>query len=380
VILVAEIGAQNPLPSFLLISAIYSVGLIMVFALFLYIMHGVVEKLFHLPGLQRTVTMYGDDTQIHIRRTNRFIDFAVWGLVLVPALLLIWGVFESIGDAISGLLAYGFNLGSNRITIGMFLLSIGVIYASFLISGLVQRLVIDDVLGKRRVEKGIRHSIARLLHYVIMMFGFLIVISALGFEITKLTIIFSALGIGIGFGLQGVVNNFVSGLILLFERPVRVGDSVEISGKWGEIKKIGLRSTIVQTVDLAELIIPNADLIINQVTNWTFSSRQVRVSIRVGVAYGSDVPLVIATLTECAENNALVNKKPEPCVLLLKFSDSSLDFELRAWVSDADQRLTVTSELHQEINRRFREKGITIPFPQRDIHVGRIENQDIEPA
>jgi small-conductance mechanosensitive channel len=148
------------------------------------------------------------------------------------------------------------------------------------------------------VETGVRVSIARLVHYVFIFAGFVL---ARGFEFTKLTIVLSALGVGIGFGLQAVVNNFVSGLILLFERPVRVGDYIEIGGNWAEIKKIGLRATTVQTFDQADVIIPNADLITNQVTNWTLSNRRVRLIIPVGVAYGSDVALVMETLLACAK-------------------------------------------------------------------------------
>ncbi len=194
-------------------------------------------------------------------------------------------------------------------------------------------------------------------------------LSTLGFEVTKLTIMLSALGVGIGFGLQGVVNNFVSGLILLFERPVRVGDSIEIGGKWAQIKKIGLRATIVRTVDEADLIVPNADMVTNQVTNWTLTNRRMRLAIPVGVAYGSDVPLVTETLMACSNGNPLVSKTPLPQVLFLSFGESSLDFELRIWVLDADHRLEAISQLHQEIDRRFREAKIEIAFPQRDLHV-----------
>jgi potassium efflux system protein len=183
----------------------------------------------------------------------------------------------------------------------------------------------------------------------------------------------SALGIGIGFGLQSIVNNLVSGLILLFERPVRVGDYVELSGKWAEIRKIGLRATTVQTFDQADVIIPNADLISTQVVNWTLSNRCVRLIIPVGVAYGSDVSLVMETLLASARENSKIAEAPEPQVLFLNFGESALDFELRVWVLDADNRLVVSSELHQEIDRRFREAKIEISFPQRDLHLRSVD-------
>jgi small-conductance mechanosensitive channel len=298
-----------------------------------------------------------------------FFDAAICGLVLLPALLMIWGVYDDLQGAINGLLTLGFNLGSQRISVGLLITAAGILYGSFLASWIIQKLLIDEMLARRRVETGVRASIARLVHYVLIFAGFVVALLALGFEFTKLTIVLSALGVGIGFGLQAVVNNFVSGLILLFERPVRVGDTIEIGGSWAEIKKIGLRATTVQTFDQADVIIPNGDLITNQVTNWTLSNRRVRLIIPVGVAYGSDVALVMEILSECANNNSMVAKTFKPQVLFLSFGESSLDFELRVWVLDADHRLKAKSELHQEIDRRFREAKIEIAFPQRDLHL-----------
>ena len=311
---------------------------------------------------------YGN-TDIIIRRVTFFIDATICGLLLLRGILFIWGAYDDMLGAIKGLLALGFHLGDQRISLGLVIISAGILYGSFLASSIVQKLLMDKVLEKRRVETGIRVSIARLVHYVLIFIGFVVALLALGFEFTKLTIILSALGVGIGFGLQGVVNNFVSGLILLFERPVRVGDYIEIGGKWAEIRNIGLRATTVQTFDQADVIIPNADLVTNQVTNWTLSNRLVRVAIPVGVAYGSDVPLVMKTLLACATASSKVAKTPEPQVLFLSFGESSLDFELRVWVPNAEQRLTVKSELHQEIDRSFREAKIEIAFPQRDLHL-----------
>jgi small-conductance mechanosensitive channel len=189
-----------------------------------------------------------------------------------------------------------------------------------------------------------------------------------------MTLLASALGVGIGFGLQTIVNNFVCGLILLLERPLRMGDTIELGGQWATIAKIGLRSTTIRTFDQADVIVPNTDLITNQVTNWTLTDRRARGIIPVGVAYGSDVPLVMQTLKECALAHPGVMKSPEPLILFRSFGDSSLNFELRAWVANVDHRLQVVSDLHQDIDRRFRQAGIEIPFPQRDLHVRGVEN------
>jgi potassium efflux system protein len=275
------------------------------------------------------------------------------------------------------LLSLGFNLGSQRITLGLVIISAGILYGSFLASSIIQKLLTDQVLARRRVEIGVQVAIARLVHYVLIFIGFVMALLALGFDFTKLTIVLSALGVGIGFGLQSVVNNFVSGLILLFERPVRVGDYIEFDGKWAEIKKIGLRATTVQTFDQADVIIPNADLVTNQVINWTLSNRRVRLIIPVGVAYGSDVSLVMETLVESARENSKIAKAPAPQVLFLKFGESALEFELRVWVLDADNWLVVSSEIHQEIDRRFREAKIEIAFPQQDLHLRSVDQSII---
>ena len=156
-----------------------------------------------------------------------------------------------------------------------------------------------------------------------------------------------------------------------------MGDTIEIGVDWANIKKIGLRSTTVQTLDDADVIIPNADLVSNQVTNWTLSNRQLRLKIPVGVAYGSDVPLVLETLLGCAAEHELIAKTPPPQVLFLAFGESSLNFELRVWILDVDNRLQLTSELHQKIDQKFREMNIEIAFPQRDLHLRSVDSSVI---
>ena len=156
---------------------------------------------------------------------------------------------------------------------------------------------------------------------------------------------------------------------MIFDCCVCVCVFIVIEGKWAEIKRIGLRATTVQTFDQADIIVPNADLVTNQVTNWTLSNRRVRVAIPVGVAYGSDVSLVMETLMACAISISKVSKRPEPQVLFLRFGESSLDFELRVWAQHAEERLKVKSELHQKIDQSFREAKIEIAFPQRDLHL-----------
>jgi potassium efflux system protein len=183
----------------------------------------------------------------------------------------------------------------------------------------------------------------------------------------------AALGVGLGFGLQEIFANFVSGLIILFERPVRVGDMVSIGDKTGHIKKIHIRATVLEDFDRKEIIIPNKKLITEQVTNWTLSDTSTRVVVDVGVAYGSDPREVEQILREAASRVPGLIQDPAPGVWFMGFGDSALNFHLRAFVADAEQRTDTISELHYAIEYALREKGISIPFPQRDIHIRDIQ-------
>jgi len=372
-ILFAELWGKRALASYLFASLIDSAATVVVFLLFFYMMRGALEGLLRHSPLRGTALLPSDDTDTLVVRLSHLLEIIIVGLVLLPDLLVTWGVYENLTEGTKGLLSLGFTLGSQRISIGIIVLSTGILYGSFLASWIVQKLLVDELIFKRQLEKGVRISIGRLMHYAIVIAGFLLTLSTLGFEISKITIMLSALSVGIGFGLQSIANNFVSGLILLFERPVRVGDVIQISGDWAEIKKIGIRATTVQTFDRADRIIPNADLISNEVTNWTLTNRQIRLIIPVGVAYGSDVDRVTQTLLACAQTNPEVEKRPAPKVLFLNFGESTLDFELRVYVADFDHRIDVRSALHHQIDRSFREAGIEIAFPQRDLHVRSVD-------
>lgn len=375
VIVVAELWGKEGVLEYLFVSVIYSIIVLLGTILFMRIIRGGFEWLFFYSPL-RHVTLHWKGVDILISEISFGINAALW-VIFLAYILMIWGVYGSLEAAIKGVMTFGFNLKFMQFTVGMLLLFAGIMYGVFIASWILQKLFLDEMFVRRRVEEGVQLAIRRLIHYFIVVIGFFLACAMFGFKLTQLTIILSALGVGIGFGLQGVVNNFVSGLILLFERPVRIGDTIELEGKWAEIKKIGLRATTVQTLDQADMIIPNADLITLKVTNWTLSSRQVRGSIPVGVAYGSDIPLVIETLLACAADNNMISAIPEPQVLFLCFGENSLDFELRVWIIDANYRLKVISDLHQEIDRRFQEVNISIAFPQRDLHLRSIDDSII---
>ena len=210
---------------------------------------------------------------------------------------------------------------------------------------------------------------SRLAHYTILIFGFLFAAAAAGFGLDRIAVLAGAFGLGIGFGLQNIVNNFVSGLILLFERPVRIGDKIQIDSLLGEITRIGIRSSTLRTWEGAEVIVPNGSLVSGKVINWTLSDQRRRAEIRVGVAYGSDPGLVMDLLVRSARGHPDVLNNPAPEALFLGFGDSALNFSLRAWVGSFDRFVRVRSDLYQSVNSALKEAGIEIPFPQRDLHL-----------
>ena len=303
-----------------------------------------------------------------VKRSAHLANFFI-AVLVVTLTLVAWHVYEDPAQAIEHILQFGFDVGSRRVSVGLIIAAVAVLYGAFLASWVVQAMLMAGLFSKRELQAGVRFSMARLIHYSFVVIGFLLALVALGVQLRDITIIGGALGVGIGFGLQGVVNNFVSGLILLFERPIKVGDHVEMDGQWGEIKRIGLRATVVETFDRSEVVVPNSELVSTRVTNWTLSHRIARLTIPVGVAYGSDVPLVMQTLKECAEDHSGVMRVPAPQILFRGFGDSSLNFELRVWISDVAKRLDIHSELCQDVDRRFRLAGVVIPFPQRDLHI-----------
>jgi small-conductance mechanosensitive channel len=248
------------------------------------------------------------------------------------------------------------------------IISFGVtVWAAFLVSRFVNFALEEDVYPRVRLAPGIPYAISSLLHYVILFVGFLLAVSALGLDLTKVTIIGGAFGVGIGFGLQNVVNNFVSGLIILFERPVRVGDAVQIADVSGQVRRIGIRSSTVRTWEGAEVIVPNAMLVSDRVTNWTPTDRWRRISLPVGVSYGSDPEKILEILRGVARGHPQVLSNPAPQPLFMSFGESALLFELRVWTDGLADWMQVRSELAVALNAALREAGHEIALPVRQV-------------
>ncbi len=298
-------------------------------------------------------------------------SLALWTL-FAYVLLLVWDVSDTILLEIQTYLTQGFNLGSLHIIpekIAGAIITIAIIILS---GGWMRNRLEANWLKKTRMERGAREALVTITGYIIVAIAFLVGLGVAGFDFGSLALIAGALSVGIGFGLQNVVNNFISGLILLFERPIKTGDWIVVGGTEGYVKRIRIRSTQIQTFDRADVIIPNSELISNQVTNWMLRDPRGRIRVPVGVAYGTDTQTVKTILESVAAEHPEVidnGTSPKPKVLFRAFGDSSLDFELRCYIRNIDKRIQIISDLNFAIDAAFRKHNIEIPFPQRDLHI-----------
>ncbi len=274
-------------------------------------------------------------------------------------------------DPLFGILNYNiFTLGEARITplniIYLILLTIFLFY----LSNKLKNLIVERLLGHTHLDLGARVAIGTIIRYVLLLVGFLVILQTVGINLTTLNVLAGAVGIGVGFGLQNVASNFISGLIILFERPVKVGDRIEVDDVNGKVISVGARSTIVRTNDNITIIVPNSKFISENVINWNYENNIVRFRIPIGVAYESDIPFVKKLLLEVADANPDVLQDPGPTVRLMKFGDSSIDLELRVWSgAKLHRKGLLTSDINFAIWEKFRENDIEIPFPQTDLHL-----------
>ncbi len=302
------------------------------------------------------------------RRIHRFLGWVAtlsWAFLTLRALQIDEPVLGAIGATIGAELT----LGSLSVSLSD-VLAFGVaLWLSFLIARFVGFVLNEEVFPRAHMARGVPYAITNLLRYTILFVGFLAAVAAAGIPLDQFAFLAGALGVGIGFGLQNVVNNFVSGIILLFERPIQVGDAVQLGTLWGEVRRIGIRASVVRTWDGSEVVVPNGQLISEQVVNWTLSDKQRRLEVEVGVEYGTDPERVLALLRQVAEEHPDVLDDPKPLVLFQGFGDSSLNFSLRAWTPDFDRGLSIRSQLAVAVNAALAREGIRIPFPQRDLHL-----------
>ncbi len=260
--------------------------------------------------------------------------------------------------------------GADTVTIGGILLLVFLFVSVIIVERILQRLLIRRFLSKTRLQPSLQYGLSRIFGYTLIAIGFYVAFQAVGFDLSSLAIVAASVGVGVGFGLQNIINNFVSGIIILAERPISIGDRIEVAGVAGRVTKIQLRSTTVVTNDNITMIVPNADFISNTVTNWSHGDPKVRIRVPVGVAYGSDLKLLQRLLLEAAAEHPKALRDPSPVVLFNEFGDSSLNFELGVWTQEMTATpIHFTSQMNFIIEQKLRENDIEIPFPQRDLHV-----------
>ena len=289
-------------------------------------------------------------------RTLEFLAVLFWLDLMLNFLGLLNPALAKIGDLLNAKVG----MGSLELSLGRLLAFAITAWAAFLVSKFLRFLLEEDVYHRFRLERGLPYAISTMLHYSILLVGFVVALGALGIDLTKITILAGAFSVGVGFGLQNVINNFVSGLILLFERPIKIGDVIEIEGTVGEVRRIGIRACVIRTGQGSEIIVPNGALISNQVTNWTFSDRARAIEVSINVLPGANSQRVVELLKTTATSEPGVASEPAPQVYVVNFSAGSVTFQLRAWTDRYQDWARVRSDLAVAVNSALVEERIAI--------------------
>lgn len=278
---------------------------------------------------------------------------------------------ENVVDWLRDIFNYSLlHLGETELTIGLILTLLISLIALFVVSEWIRRFIVHKVLNRYQIDVGTRQTIGIITKYILILAGVFSILQTNGIDLSAFGILAGAIGVGIGFGLQNITNNFISGLIILFEQPIKIGDRIEVGDVSGDVIKISARSTMIVTNDNISIIVPNSQFIDSQVINWSHNDRNIRFNFPVGVSYKEDPEKVRNIVLEVARGNPGVLNNPQPDVLFDEYGDNSLNFILRVWSSEyIDRPKVLKSQLYYEIFKRFTEEGVEIPFPQRDLHL-----------
>jgi small-conductance mechanosensitive channel len=338
------------------------------------IANGILAIALHLGATQlRFVRHHGAAIE---RRASQLVNLAAVGAWIATALFVFY-LWNPVRDGVIGLLGARWQIGHASASLGTVLLFVVTVAAGAILGKWIALVLEMDLLDRLALPRGVAVTVASLIRYTLVAIAFFFALAAAGFEVGQLAIIGGALGVGVGFGLQTIVNNFISGLILAFERPIAVGDVVEVGTLAGEVREIGIRASVIRTADGAEVVVPNGQLISEAVINWTRSDLNRRIIVPVGVAYGADPRRVMELLHGAATQVSGILGYPEPDVVFKGLGESSLDFSVRVWTRVVDW-VAVNSELTAAIYTVLRDAGIEIPFPQRDLHLRSLDPEVAE--
>ncbi|KPL16960.1 MAG: hypothetical protein AMS26_02735 [Bacteroides sp. SM23_62] len=349
------------------VSTLYSIVTAVLAYSFILVIDGILIMIIYSKGISSLTVIknFGPTVEKRLAGVVALAGWTIW----VLAVMREFRILDEIFSWFKRVFVAPITIGSTQISLLNIILFIFIIWLTITISRIIRFFLEGDVFTRLKLKKGVPGAISLILRITIITIGFLIAIAAAGVQMDKLAILLGAFGVGIGFGLQNIFNNLISGIILAFERPINEGDIIEVGALMGIVKEIGIRSSIIKTYDGSEVIVPNGNLISEQLINWTLSDQRRRGEVRVGVAYGTDPQRVLDLLLEAAGSNERVLDDPKPWAIFLGFGESSLDFRLLFWIAEADTRLTIQSEVAVMVNQMIRKAGIEIPFPQRDLHL-----------
>jgi small-conductance mechanosensitive channel len=342
-----------------------SLGLAVVLTVAVHLLYGLTLALMQTWAARRLRIARLQPYSVH--RSVRWGLVAVAWLAWVAGMLAILGLVDEATRLVKALADAEVAIGSTSIALAGVWVGLAVVLGTYVLVKVVRLVLEVEILPRLNLKQGVPFAVSAVTRYLLVTAGVVVAMAAMGIDLTEVTLLAGALGVGIGFGLQGVVNNFVSGLILLIERPINLGDVVQMGDLRGVVRRIGVRSSTVRTFQGAEVIVPNAELISREVTNWTLSDRKRRLEIDVGIAYGTEPEQVVRLLEAAAKEVADVVANPAPWAWFTGFGDSSLNFRLQAWIEDYDRGHANESELRMAIVRKFKEANIEIPFPQRVV-------------
>ena len=369
--LVANFIGYTSLAEMLTVASLDSVGAAIVFYTVIQILRGVFKMISLSKGFMNWKTFtenYSSIMKFTYGGLNVF--FTLWWLRFA---LRRFQIYDNVYSGLDSFIFSKHQIGTIEVSVANFLGFFLVIWVAHYVSKIIRALLENDILVTMKLPRGVPGAISIVTRYSILTLGIMLAFGVLGIELSQLTFLVGALGVGIGFGLQNIFNNLVSGLILAFERPVQIGDTIQMGELFGTVREIGIRSSTVRAFSGAEVIVPNGNLISNEVVNWTLSDKTRRIELDVGVEYGTNPHVVIAILEKVANDHPDVFKNPAPQAVFLNFGDSSLNFKLYYWMSNLDRLFSIKSEMYLGVYDALNEAEITIPFPQRDLNIKSLE-------